>query len=266
MLEKNADAMQPSLEDHFRGVSLGRLRNLFDPACEQPFRLSRTKLELFSVCERCFYLDRRLGVEQPGGLPYTINSAIDVLLKREFDAYRELGQPHPLMLEHKIAAVPFSHPELEKWRDGFKRGISFLVPGTTLEFFGGVDDVWQNESGALHIVDYKATAKQGKVSMQDTGKDRYKRQIEMYQWIFRQNGFDVSALAYFVYCNADKSVESFAGLLKFKMEIFPHQGDDSWVPKSLQRAYECLMADEIPAPNLDCKHCKYRAAAHAVEE
>jgi hypothetical protein len=34
----------------------------------------------------------------------------------------------------------------------------------------------------------------------------YKRQVEIYQWLFKKNGFDVEDIAYFVYCNgrADK--------------------------------------------------------------
>ena len=34
-------------------------RKLFDPASDQPFALSRSKVELFQNCPRCFYLDRR---------------------------------------------------------------------------------------------------------------------------------------------------------------------------------------------------------------
>ena len=41
-----------------------RTRNLYKPGDEKPFRLSRSKLELFMNCPRCFYLDRRLGVGQ----------------------------------------------------------------------------------------------------------------------------------------------------------------------------------------------------------
>ena len=52
---------QPSrLREGRRGAR--RTRNLFDPKSKTPFRLSRTKLDLFLSCPRCFYLDRRLGV------------------------------------------------------------------------------------------------------------------------------------------------------------------------------------------------------------
>ncbi len=39
-----------------------RTRNLFDPQSEASFKLSRSKIDLFTECPRCFYVDRRLGV------------------------------------------------------------------------------------------------------------------------------------------------------------------------------------------------------------
>ena len=74
-----------------------RIRNLYDPESANPYRLSRTKLENFLKCPRCFYLDRRLGVGQPPGFPFNINSAVDELLKREFDQCRNAGVAHPYM-------------------------------------------------------------------------------------------------------------------------------------------------------------------------
>lgn len=66
-----------------------KTKNLFDPQNKTPFKLSRSKIELFINCPRCFYLDRRLGVGQPPGYPFTLNSAIDKLLKKEFDIHRK---------------------------------------------------------------------------------------------------------------------------------------------------------------------------------
>ena len=82
-----------------------RIRNLYVPGSEKPFRLSRSKLEMFINCPHCFYMDRRLGVGQPPGYPFNLNSAVEHLLKKEFDEYREKQEPHPLMVESGIDAV-----------------------------------------------------------------------------------------------------------------------------------------------------------------
>ncbi len=39
-----------------------RARNLYDPKSKEPFRISRSKIELFINCPRCFYLDRQVFV------------------------------------------------------------------------------------------------------------------------------------------------------------------------------------------------------------
>src|SRR3989339_2177686 len=93
-----------------------RQHNLYIPDSSLPFRLSRSKIDLFINCPRCFYLDRRLGVGRPPGFPFSLNSAVDKLLKKEFDIYRAKASSHPLMAKYKIDAVPFKHDNLEDWR------------------------------------------------------------------------------------------------------------------------------------------------------
>ena len=128
---------------------------LFDPKSDKPFPLSRTKVELFVDCPRCFYLDRRLGIGRPAGFPFNLNSAVDELLKREFDEYRRKGEAHPLMAQAGINAVPHAHPELEAWRSNFK-GVRALHERTNLELFGAIDDLWRDlESGELIVADYE---------------------------------------------------------------------------------------------------------------
>ena len=85
-----------------------RTRNLYDPKSKEPFRLSRSKIELFISCPKCFYLDRRLGVAQPHGFPFALNSAVDALLKKEFDILRIKDKTHPLIKKYKVNAIPLS--------------------------------------------------------------------------------------------------------------------------------------------------------------
>src|SRR4030042_2582652 len=99
-----------------------RTKNLFDPDSDAPFKLSRTKINDFLSCPRCFYLDRRLGIGQPPSYPFTLNSAVDKLLKKEFDIHRAKNTAHPLMKKYKVDAIPFAHEKIEEWRDSFRRG------------------------------------------------------------------------------------------------------------------------------------------------
>ncbi len=225
------------------------------------FRLSRSKIALFLDCPRCFYVDNKLGVARPPGYPFNLNSAVDSLFKKEFDAHRAAKTPHPLMKAYGLDAVPFDDPRMDEWRDSLKRGITHRHT-TGLLVCGGVDDVWINPAGELIIADYKATSKDGKIEALDQEwHDGYKRQMEVYQWLFRQNGFKVSDTGYFVYANASKDREAFDGQLEFEVTLVPHVGNTDWVDRTLHELKACLDDDRIPEPGPDCDYCKYRESA-----
>ena len=87
----------------------------------------------------------------------------------------------------------------------------YLYEPENLLITGGIDDVWVNSKGELIIVDYKATSKEGDVVLEGSGgwEMSYKRQMEIYQWLFRNNNFNVSDTGYFVYCNGNKDKKAF---------------------------------------------------------
>jgi len=238
-----------------------RTRNIYDPASTAPFRLSRSKIDLYLECARCFYLDRRIGIGRPPGYPFSLNSAVDALLKKEFDIHRAKGVAHPLMEEYGIDAIPLAHDRMDEWRDSLRRGVTYLVPKTNLLVTGGVDDVWVSPEGELIIVDYKATAKAGEVALDADWQDGYKRQMEVYQWLFRMNGFRVSDTGYFVYCNGDMSKEAFNGRLDFRIKVLPYQGNDDWIEATVGKIAECLKGD-MPDSGSECDYCAYTEAVN----
>ena len=242
-----------------------KTKNLFDPLSKSPFRLSRSKIELFINCPRCFYLDRRLGVGQPPGYPFTLNSAVDKLLKKEFDFYRAKQISHPLMEVNGIKAVPFKHEKLDYWRDALRGGIEYLHTSTNLLFSGGIDDVWVASDGQLFIVDYKSTSKEEEVNLDADWQISYKRQMEIYQWLFRKNGFNVSSIGYFVYCNGLTDRDTFGAKLDFDIKVIPYTGDDGWIEGIVLNIHKCLRSDMIPVSGQDCDFCKYVDGRKSVE-
>ena len=140
-----------------------RSRNLYNPGADKPFKVSRSKIELFMECPRCFYIDRRLGTGRPPGFPFNINSAVDSLLKKEFDEHRVNGTRHPLLETYGVNAVPAPRAEMDDWRNNFK-GVQYLHEDTNLLVFGAIDDLWQDEDEGYIVVDYKATAKKEPVT------------------------------------------------------------------------------------------------------
>ncbi len=242
-----------------------RTSGLYDSKDSKPFRISRSKIDMFLNCPRCFYLDRVLGIGQPPGFPFSLNSAVDKLLKKEFDIHRADHTAHPLMKAYGLDAIPFEHPKMDEWRDSLKRGITYLDPETNLLITGGVDDVWVEPSGELIIVDYKATSKEAEVNLDAEWQDGYKRQMEVYQWLFRKNGFKVSPTGYFVYCNGKTDGKAFDGKLEFDIKLLPYIGNPDWVEGTIKDVYKCLNSKKIPESNNDCDFCNYRKAVKKVE-
>ena len=270
-----------------------RVKNLYDPGLHQgsagqAFKLSRSKIDLFLNCPRCFYLDRRLGVARPPGFPFALNSAVDHLLKLEFDIHRAKGTKHPLIKKYGVDAIPAVHEDLNIWRENFK-GIQFLHKKTNFLITGAIDDLWvrttkkrldsrlrgnDNESGDDNegggrqpeyiVVDYKATSKDEDIN--ELNKDwqiGYKRQMEVYQWLLRQNDYKVSDTGYFVYCNGKTDRKAFDGKLEFDVTLIAYKGDDSWVEKTIVAAHKCLNGSKIPKAGVGCDYCSYVEAVNS---
>jgi CRISPR/Cas system-associated exonuclease Cas4 (RecB family) len=241
-----------------------REKNIYNPKSSEPFKLSRSKIELYMNCPRCFYLDRRLGVGAPPSFPYTLNSAVDTLLKKEFDLLRKCSEAHPLMKKYGVDAFPANLAQLNEWRNNFK-GVQVLDKATNLFIFGAIDDLWVNVKDEYMVVDYKSTSKLEEINALDKDwQDGYKRQMEIYQWLLRSNGYKVLNTGYFVYCNGKTDVDKFNGKLEFALTLIAYEGDDSWVNGTIKDIHKCLNSDTIPESAEDCDLCAYRKAASEV--
>ncbi len=239
-----------------------RTRNIYDPKSEKPFKVSRSKIDLFLSCPRCFYIDRRLGTGRPPGFPFNLNSAVDTLLKKEFDIHRAENKQHPLIEKYGVDARPVDHEDLNEWRENFK-GIQHLHESTNLILTGAIDDLWIDSKGNYIVVDYKATSKKKAITELNEGwQIGYKRQMEIYQWLLRQKEYKVSDTGYFVYCNGDADAEAFDGKLEFDIALIPYIGDDSWVEGTIYDLNDCLNKDKIPKADSECDYCNFVGATN----
>lgn len=230
----------------------------YSPGQSSSFKLSRSKIDLFIQCPRCFYLDVRYGIKRPSIPAFTLNSAVDHLLKLEFDALRAEGRQHPLQKQYGIDAKPCLHEKLNIWRENFK-GAEALHEATNFLITGAIDDLWMNSKGEYIVVDYKSTSKLGKIEALGSERwhDQYRRQLEVYQWLLRQNKLNVSNTAYWVYCNAQKDKKGFDGKLEFEITLVSYEGNDSWIEPKLMEIKKTLDGNDIPYPSKDCEHCNF---------
>ena len=91
----------------------------------------------------------RHGIGTPGSPPFLLNSAVDGLLKTEFEIYRENQSPHPLFEENKLNFVPWK-PDKEKWRS-----IKYEDESRNMVLSGIIDDLWlDQDSNKVVLADY----------------------------------------------------------------------------------------------------------------
>lgn len=228
------------------------------------WKLSRSKIDLFVECPRCFYLDNKFGIKRPQFPSFLLNSAVDLLFKKEFDIYRQDGEAHPIMKENNIDAIPFEHPELDTWRENFE-GIQLDHKDTGMIISGAVDDIWVTPNNELIIVDYKSTSKDQEITLDDKWKEGYKRQMEVYQWLLRKLGFEVKERGYFVYANGKMDRPKFDNKLDFDVTLLEYDGNPDWVEDTIFKIKETLDKDEIPESSDNCDHCSFYYAREELE-
>ncbi|MFD1314229.1 PD-(D/E)XK nuclease family protein [Namhaeicola litoreus] len=227
-------------------------------------KLSRSKIDLYIECPRCFYLNIKYGVKRPPGYPFNLNSAVDHLLKKEFDFHRQEGSKHPIQDRFGLDAIPANHPMIDKWRNSLGHGVIFKDENRDFHIYGGIDDLWINSKGEYHVVDYKATAKNEPVMELSDWMTGYKRQMEIYQWLLRKNGLNVSDTSYFLYCTGNRNEEQFNESINFHCEIIPYIGNDQWIEGTLDEIEQCLSNNKIPDETPDCEYCKYALSYNEV--
>jgi len=216
-------------------------------------RLSRSKVDLYIQCPLCFWLDRKRGIKRPSGPPFSLNIAVDHLLKNEFDTARGVSVPERLALEG-LTFVPSTHELLDRWRENFK-GVTRTY--RDIEFFGAIDDLWKDMFGVHYVVDYKATSKADEVNLDAEWQIAYKRQVEFYQWLLRGNQLEVSDQAWFVYANGIKGDCSFDDQLQFKTKLISYVGNTAWIEPTLDKLIDCLNSLVPVQPSEDCEYCSY---------
>ena len=206
------------------------------------------------------------------GYPFSLNNAVDALLKKEFEIYRKRQSSHPLFERFGLRGIiPWSSPKLEEYRDALRRGITYKHPEYPFRVFWGLDDIWFNqETGELIVADYKAASKKGELTIDADWQMSYKRQISLYCYLVsKTESLPVSKTAYFVYCNGlteGKSADRFGAKLHFEIELLPYEVQLSWIEPTLKSIHLCLQSDSLPEASPHCDWCAYVAARGSVHK
>ena len=245
-----------------------RKNNTYKYESGKTFKLSRSGIDSFVNCQRCFYLNKVGNIKNIGMPAFSLNSAHDELMKKELDISREKAEAHPYMDNLDRNLIPLQHKNMEEWRNN-RKGITYHHKKTNLIITGSVDDVWiDTDSNELVIVEYKSTSTQSEIDLNDgtPWKEQYKRQIDIYQWLFKMNGFKVSDDSVFLYSNGLKTSENFKDVMKFKTYVLEYKGSTEWVEDKIFEIKKVLDGNYIPEINKDCETCSYVVSVKEFEK
>ena len=103
-------------------------KNLYIKDNLSPYKISRTKIDLFFDCHRCFYIDQRLGIKRPHGAALVINNNIVNKFKKNLDILRKTQTiiPETTALIPEIGLKPLMHDKINLWINTFTGIQSFL--------------------------------------------------------------------------------------------------------------------------------------------
>jgi CRISPR/Cas system-associated exonuclease Cas4 (RecB family) len=220
-------------------------------------QLSPNSLNLYLECPHCFWLDKNLGIKRPPPYPYALNSAVDALLKEEFDSYRAKKLSHPLLKENNINAKLFSNQRLlNQWRNNLA-GIRFFDHDLQATLFGAVDDVLEFEGGKIAPLDYKSTG-----SSVAKIYDRFQLQLDTYTFLMEKNGFKTTRKGYLAFYIVDKS-RGFIDRLPFRKEVLEIETNPSDIYEIFKEAVAILRKATPPLHSQDCEFSKWLNGARA---
>ena len=245
-----------------------RKNNTYKYETGKTFKLSRSGIDSFIKCQRCFYLNKVGNIKDIGMPAFSLNSNHDDLMKKELDIYRKKGEAHPYMESLDRNLIPFQHENMEDWRNNFK-GVTYHHEKTDLIITGAIDDVWiDTDTNELVIVEYKSTSTQSEIDLNDgtPWKEQYKRQIDIYQWLFKMNGFPVADDSVFLYSNGLKKSRKFNDVMKFKTYVLEYKGSTEWVEEKIHEIKKVLDGKYIPEIKEECETCSYIVSVKEFDE
>ena len=219
----------------------------------KPLKLSRSKLDAFLHCQRCFWLEVH-GKAPPIDMAMGVYNVLDSIQKRYYDRYRNDGLP-PL-LKDKIPLKLADANLVEKLRSG----VSFDDEKLKAVLWGKMDDCFVDGKGRLVVMDNK-TSSSGPNEEYEEG---YRFQLDVYGYLLMKNGFKVAPYGYLVYYIPDKESD-FNNGIKFKVETRKFKLDANRILDIFRRAVETAREKKPPARHEECEMCIWMHEMDGIE-
>ena len=231
-------------------------KKVYSSNSSKPFKLSRTKIDLFFECRRCFFLDQKFGIKRPHGTPLVLSNRIVEDFKKELNTCRAERVIHSKVKELNKNLIPTSHNNLEEWKSSFK-GATFHDDSTNLLIYGIIDDIWWDRlTNKNHSVVIKSNSKKNQMSYENIWPG-YWRQLSLYTFLLTKNFLPMSSTGILVFINTPTSMGQMENKDNFNLNIFEKILDFDWIEPTINEISKTLNNEDPPENSKKCKYCNY---------
>lgn len=229
-------------------------------------RLSKSALEKFRACPKCFYLEKNASLKQPQGIRAGVPMGIDRVLKGHYDAHRELKTVPPELVGKIPGGLYDGHRVSMKDLRNWRAGLTVVEDGSELST--ALDDLlFDAATGLYNMIDYKSKAKLTDVA--DTQK-YYQVQADCYDLALNANKYPTDGRCFFAYYApitvgqtiATQTNEGCLFPFTWHCQVIEIKANHANAKDLLKRAAACLAGKE-PAAGVDCEYCNFVEARNS---
>ena len=169
-------------------------KNIYVKNNLSPFKISRTKIDLYFDCKRCFYIDQKYGIKRPHGAALVINNHIVNKFKKNLEILRNTKTIIPettLISESGFTAL--DHPRVSHWTDPFK-GIESFHKTTNMTVNASIDDIWTDDEKCYPVI-IKSISRESK-DVENSIWPGYTRQLSLYGHLLQNNDLEIIGINY----------------------------------------------------------------------
>ncbi len=209
-------------------------------------KISRSQIELFIECPRCFWLQAKHNIKRPEGIKGGyIGSKYDPLLKAYFDKHRKENKTPEELLKHNLELFPNLN-QLKSWRGS---GIQFEHPEHKVIYYGKIDDILVREKKFLVPIDFKTT-----ISKEFLIREEYKRQLEIYGYLLKKNNIEVLNIGvlYVIKIDINENFEKIEERTIYFLENLDYDKYD----EILENLIKTYRSSNEPEYNPNCEFCQ----------
>lgn len=213
--------------------------------------LSKSSLEGFKSCPRCFWLEKNAKLKKPEGIKASIMDGIDDAMKRVAE-HAVLNSSPAHYLREVQGAKPFRDRArlntFMSWRT-FQANVE--AGSHKALIWGQLDDLIEWGDGRVSPWDFKSNGKE-RDWMDYT--ERYNTlQADMYEILLKAQGLRTTGEAYFTY---SWPIVTAKGMMEFDFKTVKIQTDARRAVRVIEDALDCLEGKE-PESNPECEYCAF---------